>query len=135
MESIKNATTHMDRGGVQATMTAVVKDSEIKKILDLHASHSIATQQLEQGLSLIHIQHLLGHASPSTTACYAHSTELTEQDTIAAINQLTDTSLRLRFQDLQRLILPKKVTYLPAQSIKFSNRLVHMERIHLILCS
>lgn len=39
-------------------------------------------------MSLIHIQHLLGHASPTTTARYAHSTELTEQDTISAINQL-----------------------------------------------
>ncbi|WP_428357546.1 tyrosine-type recombinase/integrase [Methyloprofundus sp.] len=53
--------------------------------------HSIVTHLLEQGLSLIHIQHLLGHASPTTTARYAHSTELTEKDTISAINQLTNT--------------------------------------------
>jgi len=46
---------------------------------------------LEAGLSLRHIQHLLGHASPITTARYAHITEFTEQDTRTTINQLMNT--------------------------------------------
>jgi len=34
---------------------------------------------------------LLGHASPVTTARYAHMTKLTEKDSITTINQLLDS--------------------------------------------
>jgi len=39
-------------------------------------------------LSLRHIQGLLGHASPTTTARYARLTNITEQDAAASINRL-----------------------------------------------
>jgi site-specific recombinase XerD len=45
---------------------------------------------LEQGLSLRHIQKLLGHASPTTTARYTRLTDVTEQDAAAAINHLVN---------------------------------------------
>jgi len=71
-----------------------------KKKISIHSlRHSFASHLLEQGLSLRHIQGLLGHASPTTTALYARLTEATEQDAAATINQLVN---KLRV-DLRRL--------------------------------
>ncbi len=62
-----------------------------KKKISIHSlRHSFATHLLEHGLSLRHIQGLLGHASPTTAALYARLTETTEQDTAATINRLVN---------------------------------------------
>jgi site-specific recombinase XerD len=50
--------------------------------------HSYATHLLEQGLSLRHSQGLLGHASSKTTEIYTQLTPETQQDALAAVNQL-----------------------------------------------
>jgi len=42
-------------------------------------------------LSLRHIQAILGHTSPTTTARYAHLTDITEQDSMTTINNLINT--------------------------------------------
>ncbi len=50
--------------------------------------HSFATHLLERGLSLRHIQGLLGHKNPTTTALYARLTDTTIQNAAVAINRL-----------------------------------------------
>ncbi|SDL54500.1 Phage integrase family protein [Geoalkalibacter ferrihydriticus] len=90
-ETIRQATTHMDRGGVQKTIKMLVAECGIKKNLTHSLRHSFATHLLERGLSLRHIQSLLGHSSPTTIARYAHLTNVTEKDSLTTINRLINS--------------------------------------------
>jgi integrase len=49
-DQIRNATTHMDRGGTQAAMKAVVEQCGIKKSLDSHASPQLCNPPARKGL-------------------------------------------------------------------------------------
>jgi len=81
----------MDRGGTQAAMKAVVKQMRQKKVSIHSLRHAFATHLLEKGLSLRHIQAILGHSSSVTTVRYAHLTDTAEQHAFDAINALINT--------------------------------------------
>jgi site-specific recombinase XerD len=81
----------MDRGGAQSAMKAVVTECGIHRKVSIHSlRHSFATHLLEQGLSLRHIQALLGHSSPTTTARYTQLTQETTQHTAEIMNTLVN---------------------------------------------
>jgi integrase/recombinase XerD len=77
---------------VQKAFKDVLARSGVTKAGSVHTlRHSFATHLLEGGTDLYHIQRLLGHSSPKTTAVYLH---LTRRDLGRIVNPLDmlDTS-------------------------------------------
>ena len=66
-------------------------NAALKKVSIHSLRHSFATHHLERGLSLRHIQALLGHANPNTTARYAQLTQISEKDSLCTINSLINS--------------------------------------------
>jgi site-specific recombinase XerD len=83
---------HIDRGGVQAAMKAVVKELKFKKKISCHSlRHSYATHLLEAGVDMLEVQKILGHVSLLTTARYTQLTSSTTQRADKQINKIMDT--------------------------------------------
>ena len=86
----------MDRGGIQTTIRLAAKDAGISKRVHVHTlRHSYATHLLEFGLNLRTLQHILGHASPDTTAKYTCMTREAQQNGTLVIQSLME---QLRIQ-------------------------------------
>ncbi len=86
-----SAKTPMNRGGLQKSMRAIVRDCGIHKAITVHSlRHSYGAHLVEAGVNLRAIQHEMGHESPKTTALYTQLTEVTQQNTGKLINRLVD---------------------------------------------
>lgn len=98
-ERVRQATTPMDAGGVQAARRAAVADARIKLHITVHSlRHCFSTHMLELGVDLRELQTILGHAHPQTTARYAHLTDVTAAQARARQGQLL-ASFVLRWRD------------------------------------
>lgn len=79
-------------GGVQRQFHAVVRQLGWSKKVSMHTlRHSYATHQLEAGVDLVTLQHLLGHRCLSTTAHYLHLSTARLQSTPSLLEGLVVT--------------------------------------------
>jgi len=88
-ENIRKADTPMDREGAQQSLKGALKDCGIKKRISIHSlRHSFAIHLVEDNVHLRHIQELLGHSDPQTTALYTRLSEPALQNRSLAINKI-----------------------------------------------
>ena len=83
------ATSPLDRGGVQKTLSLVVKSIGLKKKITPHSlRHSYATHLLESGVEINQLQKIMGHVSILTTVKYTHLTTTNTSNSFEKINVL-----------------------------------------------
>jgi len=88
-ETIRKADMPMDREGAQEALKAALRDCGIKKRISIHSlRHSYGVHLVEGNVHLRHIQELLGHSDPQTTALYTRLSEPALQNRSKVINQI-----------------------------------------------
>lgn len=90
------ATSVMDRGGLQKSFKVIVRSCGINKRVTIHSlRHCYGAHLVELGLNLRAIQQEMGHECPKTTALYTQLTDVACQNTAQMINRLI-ARLRLK---------------------------------------
>lgn len=88
-EQRHQATRFMDRGGLQKSFKAIVRDVGIHKAATVHTlRHSFGLALTDAGVSLRAVQEAMGHEDPRTTALYTQLSSYTQTDTERRINAL-----------------------------------------------
>jgi integrase/recombinase XerD len=84
----------MGRSGVRFLMQSAVKRAGINKVgVCLHTlRHSFATHLLEDGLDIVSIKELLGHARIESTLTYLHVAHQLQRKRISPLDTLYDTA-------------------------------------------
>ena len=99
LEQMRQAKTPMHTGGVQEAMRATVSECGIHLRITPHSlRHIFSTHMLELGVDMRELQVILGHVNLSTTARYAHLTDVTSAHARERQGQLL-TSFVPRWKD------------------------------------
>jgi len=92
--SVTNDGPHVDRSSLQSAFRSALARSGVRKKAHIHTlRHSWATNMLEDIGDLRAIQVYLGHASPRTTAIYAHLTQRVHDRARTAMDALARAAL------------------------------------------
>lgn len=79
----------LSQRGTQWVVTQAVKKAGIRKEVHTHTlRHSYATHLLEQGVNILAIKDLLGHAHIETTMVYLHIAQPTAQSIVSPLDRL-----------------------------------------------
>lgn len=80
--------THITSSAIESAFNEAVKRTKIKKDVSIHTlRHAFATHLLEDGVTLLQIKELLGHASIKSTTIYLHVANI-KSDIISPLDNL-----------------------------------------------
>lgn len=87
----RNSSEPMKRHAAQMAINVAVKEAGIKKRITAHSlRHSYATHLLEAGVSLRHIQNILGHSSLEATAIYTKITSISDKSAAKVVAEIME---------------------------------------------